>query len=201
MSGDLEPVDPETVPDWEDPYFDRVSDRLMFNYDLEKEFSSRGETFDLYGEMRIQSEKHLFSEHLNYARHGSTEHLFARRQPSVSVADLEGLASLGHDLFDEWVEPDERHYSTDFTFVLIVPEIPGDVRSFVEGYKDRNLLRYGYYGHYETNLVVCAPDEEAIVRSVDADVGAAFALWSDVPSEGRSLRVRLLEKLFSGLAP
>lgn len=171
----------EDVPTWDDQYLDRVSDRLMFNYDLKRDHRVRGEAFDLYGLMRIESQKQFFHPSLGYADHHSDEYLFARRQSSVTVQELERLVELGHALADERVEGDEEHYGTDFSFVLVVPEIPEAVREFVVDFRERQLLKYGYFGHYEINLGVVSPDREAAVASREADVVSAFALWDDVP--------------------
>ena len=185
------------VPDWDDEYVDRVSDRLMFNYDLEKDYRVRGESFTLYGEMRLESQKQFLHRSINYANHESREHLFVRRADSVSRADLEALAELGHDLADEWIVANEEHYGTDFTFAVVAPEIPENVREFVAGFADRNLLKLGYYGHYEVNLLVAAPDDEAVVESGNADVAAAFRTWTDVPEarEPAGLLARLVDRL------
>jgi len=188
-------VDYPDVPDWEGEFFDRVSDRLMFNYDLEKDYVTRGESFDLYGEMRIESQKHLFTRHLKYAEHGSTEHLFARRQPSVTVDDLERLVDLGHALFEEWVTPSEEHYSTDFTFAVVALHLSEDVRSFVSGFKDRTLLRYGFNGHYEINLLVATPEAEDVVASASADVGQAFAVWESIERKQPGLLDLIIRRL------
>jgi len=165
------------VPDWEDEYVDRVSDRLLHNYDLEKDARADGERFDLYGEMRMRSEKHFLHPALSYAQHHSTEHLFVRRQDGVTVADLESLVDLGHELADEWIELDDEHFSTEFIFALVAAEIPEDVRAFVAGYEDRTLLKYGFNGHYEIHLVVVAPEAESLVSSPKAHVEQAFRLW------------------------
>jgi len=177
----------EDVPTWDDTYLDRVSDRLMFNYDLERDYRVRGERFDLYGLMRIESQKQFFHPSLGYADHHSDEYLFARRQSSVTVEELERIVQLGHALADERVEGDEEHYGTDLSFVVVVPEISEDVREFVVGFRERQLLKYGYFGHYEINLGVVAPEREAAVASREADVVSAFALWDEVP-ERRSQR-------------
>lgn len=171
----------ENVPVWDDEYLDRVSDRLMFNYDLKRDYRARGEPFDLYGTMRIRSQKEFFHPSLDYANHHSDEHLFARRVDSVSVRDLERLVELGHALADDRVDGHEEHFGTDFSFVLVAPTIPDDVREFVVDFRERQLLKLGYYGHYEINLGVVAPDEEDAVASREADVVAAFALWDDLP--------------------
>lgn len=168
------------VPDWEDEYIDRVSDRLMTNYDLEKDFSVGRERFDLYGEMRMRSEKHFFHPALSYAQHHSTEHLFVRRQGTVRVADLESLVGLGHELADEWIEADDQHFSTEFIFAIVAEEIPDDVRSFVADYDDRTLLKYGFKGHYEVHLVVVAPEAKSLVSSPKAHVEQAFRLWDPI---------------------
>ncbi|MFC7156428.1 hypothetical protein ACFQPA_13345 [Halomarina halobia] len=182
------------IPDWDDEYVDRVADRLMYNYDLDDDYRVRGERFDLYGRMRVESRKHFFHPSLNYANHGSTEHLFVRRASGATRADLERLVDLGHDLAAEWIDADEEHFSTDFTFVLVVPELPEDVREFVSGFRDRTLLRFGYYGHYEVNLLVVAPEREALAASANADVAHAFRLWTpvDAPAEPTGLVDRLV---------
>lgn len=187
----------EDVPVWNDEYLDRVSDRLMFNYDLERDARFRGESFDLYASMRIDSQKEFFHPSLDYANHHSNEHLFARRVDRASVAELERLVELGHDLADEWVEGDEEHYGTDLSFVLVADEIPDDVREFVVDFRERELLKYGYFGHYEIGLGVVAPDDERAVASREADVVSAFALWDDVPERKgqRGILARLLGKL------
>ena len=176
----------EAVPDWDDEYLDRVSDRLMYNYDLEKDHRVEGERWDLYGEMRVRSQKQFFHPALSYADHEAEEYLFARREPRPTVAELERLVDLGHGLADEWVVPDEEHFGTDFTFVLVADELPDDVSEFVDGFRDRTLLKFGYHGHYEVNLAVVVPDSEAHVASEAADAVEAFTLWDDVtePDEG-----------------
>jgi hypothetical protein len=172
------------VPDWDDEYIDRVADRLMHSYDLACDTDVRGEVFDLYGEMRIERQKQFLHRSLNYANHSSDEYLFARRTSRVRRTDLDSLVDLGHVLADEWIETDETHFSTDFTFVLIAPEITDEIREFVAGVRDRTLFKLGFYGHYEVNLVVVAPDEQDIVKSKNADVGRAFALWGESAESG-----------------
>ena len=176
----------EAVPDWDDEYLDRVSDRLMYNYDLEKDRHAGGQRWDLYGEMRVRSQKQFFHPALSYADHEAEEHLFARRESRPTVAQLERLVGLGHELADEHVVADEEHFGTDVTFVLVADELPDDVREFVDGFRDRTLLKFGYYGHYDVNLVVVVPESEEHVASEAADVAEAFTLWDDVttPEEG-----------------
>ncbi|EMA14766.1 hypothetical protein [Haloarcula marismortui] len=177
----------EEVPHWtDDPYFDRVGDRLMYNYTLERDHRLRGERWDLYGEMRVLNQKQFFHPALSYGDHESEEYLYARRVDRPTVGELKRLVKLGHDLADERVSGNEEHYRTDFTFVLVADEIPDEVRSFVEGQRERTLLKYGYYGHYEVNLGVVVPDEQVAVAGEAADVVEAFVLWEDVtqPEEG-----------------
>ena len=177
----------EKVPHWtDDPYFDRVGDRLMYNYTLERDHRLRGERWDLYGEMRVLNQKQFFHPALSYGDHESEEYLYARRVDRPTVGELKRLVKLGHDLADERVSGNEEHYRTDFTFVLVADEIPDEVRSFVEGQRERTLLKYGYYGHYEVNLGVVVPDEQVAVAGEAADVVEAFVLWEDVtqPEEG-----------------
>jgi hypothetical protein len=188
----------ENVPYWEsDPYLDRVSDRLMYNYDLERDHRVAGERWDLYGEMRVLSQKQFFHPALSYGDHESEEYLFATRVDRPTVADLERLVEVGHDVADERVTADEEHYRTDFTFVLVADAIPDAVADFVEGFRDRTLLKFGYYGHYEVNLVVVAPDEEALVASEVADVADAFALWADVERESPGLLSRIARRFWT----
>jgi hypothetical protein len=177
----------EEVPHWtDDPYFDRVGDRLMYNYTLERDHRLRGERWDLYGEMRVLNQKQFFHPALSYGDHESEEYLYARRVDRPTVGELKRLVKLGHDLADERVSGNEEHYRTDFTFVLVADEIPDEVRSFVEGQRERTLLKYGYYGHYEVNLGVVVPDEQVAVAGEATDVVEAFVLWEDVtqPEEG-----------------
>ena len=176
----------EEVPTWDDEYFDRVSDRLMFSYDLERDYSVRGHSFPMYAELRMENQKQFLHPALNYADHETREHLFARRAGEPTVPDLEALVDLGHDLADDWIDADEEHYETNFTFVLVADTLSDAVRSFVSGFRDRTLLKFGYYGHYEVNLVAVAPDREALVASENADTAAAFRLWErvDSPDEG-----------------
>lgn len=180
---DIEPVDDVDLPEWGDEYFDQVAGRLVFNYDLERDRSVHGETFPMYGRLEMSSEKHFFHPSLRFGYHESIEHLFARRRPSVTTGDLDRLVELGHELADDWIEPDEQHFSTEFTFVSVVDRIPEDVRSYVDGFRDRTLLKYGYFGHYEINLVVVAPGRKQIVASSEADVEEAFRLWEPIEKE------------------
>jgi hypothetical protein len=188
---------PDDVPVWDGKYVDRVSDRLMFNYDLEKDRRVRGESFTLYGELSIESQKEFFHPLLNYANHEQREHLFVHRANALSRSHLESLVDLGHELADDWIDADEEHYGTHFTFVVIAPEIPDDVREFVSGFRDRTLLKYGYYGDYEVNLAVVAPEREAAVGSSSADVTEAFRTW-EAPTDSerpRGLLARVLDRL------
>lgn len=180
---DVEPVDDVDLPEWDEEYFDRVAARLVFNYDLERDRTVHGEPFAMYGRLEMSSEKHFFHPSLRFGYHESTEHLFARRRPSVTTEDLDRLVELGHALADDWIDPNEQHFSTEFTFVSVVDRIPDDVRSFVDGFRDRTLLKYGYFGHYEINLVVVAPDRKQIVASSEADVEEAFRLWEPIEKE------------------
>ena len=186
-SNDEAGADVETVPEWDDEYLDRVADRLAFNYDLEKDRAVQGERFDLYGEMTLHSQKHFFHPALSFAHHESYEHLFVRRVDRVRSSDLDRLIELGHDLAEEWIVADEEHYSTDFTFVLVVDGIDESVRERVGDFSDRTLLKFGYHGHYEINLLVVAPDDETLVASENADMEKAFSLWEPIEQESPGL--------------
>ncbi|WP_396611197.1 hypothetical protein ACH9L7_13400 [Haloferax sp. S1W] len=196
----LEPTEAEPqvpdAPDWDDKFLDRVSDRLMFNYDLEQDYVARGERFDLFGSMRMESRKQFVHPSINYANHHAKEYLFARRVDSATVAELERLVELGHTLADEWVDPSPEHFGTDFTFVLVAPDIPADVHDFVSDFSDRTLIKFGYHGHYEINVAVVAPENEAAIASRNADSVGAFTLWSDVaPTSSTGLIRRLVDRL------
>ena len=183
---ELPPEIREEVPQWDDEYFDRVSDRLMYSYDLERDHRVRGESFDLYGEFRLRSQKQFFHPALSYADHETKEYLFARRRDRPTVADLESLVELGHELASERIVPSEEHYETVFTFVVVADGIADEVREFVEGFRERELLAFGYYGHYEVNVAVVDPEAETAIASQEANIAEAFALWGDVkqPTEG-----------------
>ena len=176
----------EAVPDWDDEYLDRVSDRLMYNYDLERDRRAHGERWAMYGEMRVLNQKQFFHPALNYADHEAEEYLFVRRSANPTVAELRRLVELGHDIADERIVADEEHFGTDITFVLVCENLPEEVAEFVEGFRERKLLKFGYYGHYDVNLVVVDPEAERAVASKAADVAEAFTLWEDVtkPDEG-----------------
>jgi hypothetical protein len=176
----------ESVPEWDDTYLDRVAGRLVYNYDLQKDSRLRGEQWDLYGEMRVKNQKQFFHPALSYGDHESEEYLLARRTDQPTVDELGRLVDLGHGLADEWITADEEHYGTDITFILIVNELSDAVVDHIDGFRDRTLLKFGYYGHYDVNLVVVDPDAEQCVASEAADVAAAFRLWDDVstPEEG-----------------
>lgn len=185
----------ETVPTWDDEYLDRVSDRLLHNYDLDRDYTVRGETFSMYGELRMVARKRFIHPALNYADHQRREHLFVRREDAPTVRGLESLVEFGNDIAEEWVTPDEEHSGTTFTFVVVADSIPDDVRSFVDGFRDRTLLKYGYHGHYEVTLIVVAPSEDDIVASKAADLGDAFALWRDLSQESGGLLSGILDTL------
>ena len=175
-----------SVPAFDDAYLDRVAGRLVYNYDIQADYPLRGEQWELYAEMRVLNQKQFFHPALSYADHEAEEYLLARRVSRPTVDELDRLVELGHELADDWVTADEEHYGTDITFVLISEEIPAAVREYVEGFRERTLLKFGYHGHYEVNLIVVDPESEQAVASEVADVVEAFALWDDVsqPKEG-----------------
>jgi hypothetical protein len=186
------------VPDWHDEYVDRVSGRLLYSYDLEKDRRVQGEPFTLYGRLTVENRKQFLHPAISYGHHDKTGHLFVRRADAVSVADLDELVSLGEALADAWIEPDERHYETEFVFALVVPEIPESVREYVVDFESRTLLKYGYHGHYWIRLLVVAPEAETLVASPGTDVAAAFRLWpSEENGEERGGVVGRLRSLFS----
>lgn len=176
----------ENVPDYNDEYLDRVSDRLMYSYDLDADVVVDGERFELYAEMRMRNQKQFLHPALSYADHDMMEYLFARRVKSPTVAELERFVEFAHTVADERIEGDEQHYGTDITVVLVADRIPDAAADFVAGFRDRTLLKFGYYGHYEVNLILVSPDDEKLVASEAAEIAEAFRLWEPVeaPDEG-----------------
>lgn len=181
-------IDLSGVPEWDDEYLDRVSDRLLFNYDLTQDEQVHGETFSMYAEMRLESHKHFFHPALDYANHETHEHVFVTQVERPRVESFERFVTLGHDLADDsaWLDPDEEHFGTEFTFVVVADAVPESVESFVSSFHDRNLLKFGYYGHYEIHLVVVAPNREEAAASEQADTIQAFTLWKDVTADEQS---------------
>ena len=179
------------VPTWDDDYLQSVAERLMHAYDLERDHATGSERFDMYGHLSVESQKQFLHQSLNWANYQTVEHVFVRRVGGVSRADLDALVDLGHDLAEDRIEADEEHHGTEFTFVLVVPEVPAAVRDHISGFRDRTLLKYGYYGAYEVNLVVVAPEREDAVASSEADVVAAFAPWGEWDGESPGLLGRL----------
>ncbi|MFW5911677.1 MAG: hypothetical protein ACOCQV_02955 [Halolamina sp.] len=194
---ELPPEIREEVPTWDDEYFDRVSDRLMYSYDLERNTVVEGEQFDLYGEFRVRTQKQFFHPALSYGDHDRSEYLFARRTARPTVDDLDRLVELGHALADDRIVPSEEHFETEFTFVVVADEVSDEVVSYVEGFRERELLKYGYYGHYEVNLVVVDPEAETVIASQEADTAEAFALWGDVQRPQESFFSRFAKRFWT----
>jgi hypothetical protein len=94
------------------------------------------------------------------------------------------------------VTPNEEHYGTDVTFVLVADRIPDEVAAFVDGFRDRTLLKFGYYGHYEVNLIVVSPDEESIVASEAAGVTDAFRMWERITEEDEGVLSRFAKRFW-----
>lgn len=186
MSGE-----PEDVPDWEDEFLDRVGADLMFNYDLERDYRVRGETFPLYGSLEMDTHKQFIIPHLSYGHQHAHEHLFVDRHDRPRVEDLRRFVDLGHDLAEEWVEANEEHFSTDFTFGLVADDLTDDVRAFVGDLSERQMLKYGFHGHYEVNLFVVSPETEDAVASDNADVAEAFQPWATAEDEEDGVLGRL----------
>ncbi|RLM50771.1 hypothetical protein [Halorubrum sp. Atlit-28R] len=187
----------EAVPDYDDEYLDRVSDRLMYSYDLDRDVVVDGERFDMTAEMRVRNQKQFLHPALSYADHDMREFVFARRVATPSVDEAERLVEFAHGVADERVDAHEEHYGTDVTVVLVVDRIPDDVAEFVDGFRDRTLLTFGYYGHYEVNFVVVAPDRESLVASENADTAAAFRLWERVDSQDEGFLSRFAKRFWS----
>lgn len=191
----------EPRPEWDDDYLDEVAERLQYHYDLERDYALENASgvrrqWDLYGRLDLQRRKYFLHPKLSYGHHDTDEHLFARYVDAVTTSDLDALVDLGHRLADERIIADERHYSTEFTFVLIAPSIPDAVRAYVDGFRDRTLLKYGYYGHYEVNLAVVAPTEEQFIASEQAEVAAAFRTWEPLSEPDRGLFGRIADAIF-----
>jgi hypothetical protein len=178
------------IPDWEDEYVDRVADRLMYSYDLERDRRVEGERFTLYGRIEVENRKQFLHPAISYGRHEKVGHLFCTRRDRVSATDLERLVDLGETLAGAWIDPDEQHYETEFVFALVAP-VTDEVREFVSAFESRTLLKYGYYGHYYVRLLVVDPDSETLVASPGTDVAAAFRLWSSGREGSRGVLGRL----------
>lgn len=174
---------PAEVPVWDDGYLDSVALRLLHHYDLQREYTVDGEQFELYGHLEVKHERHAIHPSLTFAHHRTEEHLFATRTTSLSTAELQRLEALGEQIADEWIDADENHYSTDITFAIIAEVLPTEVREYIDGYRNRTLLRKGYYGHYEINLIAVSPDREETVGSQEADAEQAFRVWEPVVTE------------------
>ncbi|MFQ3474693.1 hypothetical protein HKK80_00315 [Halonotius sp. F2-221B] len=186
----------EAVPEWNDEYLSAVAGRLLYNYDLEKDYAAAGREWRLYGEFRAKTQKQFFHPALSYADHETEEHLFVQRIDRPTVETLQTFVDEGHDLADAWIEPSEEHYGTDITFVVIAEAIPDAVADYVSDFRDRTLLKFGYYGHYEVNLIVVAPDAENCVASQTADAAAAFRLWDDVPESDEGLLSQVAKRFW-----
>jgi hypothetical protein len=66
----------------------------------------------------------------------------------------------------------------------------------VSGFRDRTLLKKGYYGHYEVNLLLVAPYVEHSVASEEADVEQAFRVWESIDPPERGLIERLVRRIW-----
>ncbi len=184
----------EAIPEWDDEYIDRVAHQLVYSYDLEKDHRLGGQRWDLYAEMRVVSHKQVLHPALSYADHETEEFVFLRREPRPTVDNLERLVELGHEVADERIVADEEHFETEISFVLLADELSDDVREYVSGFRDRTLLRFGYYGHYEINLVVVVPEEETQVASEVADIVNGVTLWEAEPDSDAGFVSRVVDR-------
>lgn len=185
---------PEAVPRWEDePYLEAVALRLLHHYDLWQEYEVDDRQFPMYGQLYIQNERHAMHPSLSFAEHTSREHVFVVREDRPTRSTIDDLEAFGEQLADRWIEASEDHYSTDFTFAVVAETLADDVQSAVADYRNRTLLRYGYHGHYEINVLVVAPDEERLVESENTDLGSAFRTWESIERDQSGLVGRLLD--------
>ncbi|WP_199268424.1 hypothetical protein [Halomarina oriensis] len=166
----------ETRPEWDDEFLDRVADSLQFNYDLQRDERVAGRRFALYGRLEMDSHKQFFHPAISFGHQFSYEHLYVDRLPRPTVADLDSLVEVGHELAAD-IDHDEEHYATEFVFVVLAEELTDDVAARVRSHDDRTMLKYGYHGHYEVDLVVVVPDDQRVVDS-GSPIADAFRLWN-----------------------
>ncbi len=193
-----ETADPAAdVPTWEDEYFQTVSRRLVHNYDLQRDYRVRGESFALYGHMELHSQKQFLHSALSIAHHEAHEHVFLRRAETASQQTIDRVIALGHDLAEEWIDADEEHYSTEFVFGFIVPEIPAALASRVRDVDERTLLKLGYNGHYDIGIVLIAPETRQLAASEAVDIVEALRTWEPIDHDDAGWLGRIVRRLRS----
>lgn len=181
-------------PEWERDYLNRLAGRIVHSYDLEKNKHIRGFDFTLYASFEAQRHKQLFHPAISYAEHNLYEYLFVNEYDTVTIETVDQLIDLGHELADDWIDADDDHYATEFSFGLIVPSIPDDIRQYVSRIDERTMLRYGFDGHYDIHIIVVAPEEQSIVATDRAEIQAAFIEW-DTQSRSTGIFSSLLDQL------
>ena len=186
---------PADVPTLEDEYLQTISRRLVHNYDLEQDYRVRGESFALYGHMELHSQKHVLHSALSIAHHEAHEHVFLQRSKTLSQRAIDDAIELGHDLAEAWIDPNEEHYSTEFIFGFVVPEIPTDLASTVRDIDERTLLKFGYNGHYDIGIVLVAPETKQIVASESVDIVDALRTWEPIEQNNTGWLGRLARRL------
>ncbi len=184
-----------TRPTWDDHYLDELAARLAHSYDLQKDRQINSRSFPLYGYLELHRQKQVLHPALSFAHHQLYEHVLVTTTDTISQQTVSDLVELGHTLADEWIDPGEEHYSTEFSFGVVTDHIPKAVTTAVSTIDERTMLKYGFNGHYDINIIVVAPEQEALIANDTADIAEAFRHWPPADASPGGLFDRLFDYL------
>lgn len=152
-----------------DEYIDIISEKLTYNYNVEKEKDLNGTMFDLHAICNVNNSKFIGSKKIVVYAYDNNSYIYVKNFKTLSIEDVRNVLDANAEKLLTSTQVDSEHMSTHYTIVFVTESsLPSELKNFIKKYRKQKSYAFGFKGWSSIGVVLVSLGENEIVYNKDA---------------------------------
>lgn len=127
---------------------------LQNNYNIEREASVLGDTYDLKAEYNVRNSKYVMTKKVEVYAFRSEEKIYFKEIKNINRDFLKLLRDKIKEDINKLISVDDEHMSTELTFIFACEDISKETVKKIEKFKYHKDFKFGLRGWANVKLFV-----------------------------------------------
>lgn len=150
-------------------YIEELEKKLVYNFDLCRDYKVNGEKYDLFAKYHLRSEKYFFSKSAKIYGIENNEYILIKTFTSFDKDDFDLYKNRIIKAIDKLVEAHGEHMSSIVTAVIVVEEfqdrIKKDVLERISSFKYHKSFSFGLRGWVDIRILLVSLNDGLVLTN------------------------------------
>lgn len=150
-------------------YIEELENKLMRNFDLNRDYKIDDEEYDLFARYYLRSEKYFLTKSAKIYGMESNEYILVKKYSYLDNRRFDAFTNKMIDSIDKLVEPHEEHMASIITGVILIDKLQDEIDDIllkkISKFKYHKGFSLGLKGWVDVRIILVSLKDRLIIAN------------------------------------